>query len=75
MALDITKLPRSMLDDLHARGLTDDRIAFSTVEEAFREWCEWNGFIKWSDTILRMIRALDGANVSVMRIDMDGDNE
>lgn len=57
MPLNLSKIPPYILDDLQSRLNTDEEIRAMSADEAFDEWCIWNGIIGWAD---RLADALDG---------------
>jgi hypothetical protein len=61
MTLNVFKIPGWILRDLRERDLSDEQIVALTPREAFREYCEWNGLIGWSETLLDAASALDEA--------------
>ncbi len=54
----ITQVPRQVLADLRSRGHSDDAIERMSPEEAFAEYCQWNGLINWNDTLWDAVTAL-----------------
>ena len=59
--LDLSKISHTVLSDIRERGHSDETIAQMSPEEAFREYCEWNGLIGWSGTLWRAVKGLEGA--------------
>lgn len=59
--MDISKIPAKVLADIRKRGHSDEDIAAMSPEEAFREYCEWNGLINWGDALFRAVEALKTA--------------
>lgn len=54
----INQLPRQVLADLHSRGHSDEAIERMTPEEAFAEYCQWNGLINWNGPLWEAATAL-----------------
>jgi len=54
----INQLPRQVLADLRSRGHSDDAIERMSPEEAFSEYCQWNGLINWSGYLWEAVTAL-----------------
>ena len=55
--MDISKIPNFVYQDLKRRDMSDEEIKSSNPELLFSEYCEWNGLIGWSGSL---ISALDG---------------
>ena len=77
--MDIDKIPRAIVDDLHSRGFTDSQIANMKPERAFDEFCSWHGLLGgWGDILigaLDALRAADEGNVpDVVANQKDGSN-
>ncbi len=56
--LDSLKITPSVLSDLHERGFPAARVRQMSAERAFREWCEWHGFVGWADTLVETLDML-----------------
>jgi len=67
MTIDINKIPRSILEDLQERGLSQTDIKNSSVESLFYEWCEWNGFINWGHKIFYTLAAIKDAEINSIK--------
>lgn len=66
---DMNKLPERVQKAIRRReGLTaddtshDTEFASLTAEEAFREYCEWNGMRGWADDLIAVWRACEDAS-------------
>jgi len=53
--MDIDKLDRDVKEALVERGHSEKEISEMTPEEAFDEFCEWNGLIRWGHTLRRVM--------------------
>jgi hypothetical protein len=60
--LDLDLLRQETIEDLIARGHSREEISRMTPEEAFSEWCNWNGLIGFGPTIWNVINNLKEAN-------------
>ena len=58
--LDIAKLSPALKYALVNRGHTDDDIRTMSPREAFVEYCEWNGMIRWGDALWENAKVLIG---------------
>lgn len=59
--LDLTKIPYTVLSDIRERGHSDETIAQMSPQEAFSEYCIWNGLINWGGTLFRAVENLKAA--------------
>jgi hypothetical protein len=62
MALDLSKIPAHILVDVRERGHSDADIAAMTPRELFSEYCEWNGLLRWGDTLFSAVEACQKAS-------------
>jgi len=60
--MNINKIPDYILDDLRSRGLTDRIISKQTPEFLFEEYCNWQGLIGWSDSLITVLDDLREAD-------------
>jgi hypothetical protein len=63
MSLDLNKIPEHILSDLRSRGLSESEIEVLSPEQAFSEYCEWNGLRGWAPSIILTIDSLREALV------------
>jgi hypothetical protein len=63
MALDLTKIPNRVLNDVRQRGYDDAEMAAMSVAEFFSEYCNWHGLIGWAPDLLSVVRAADSAEI------------
>lgn len=59
--MDTNKIPTTVLNDLHKRGLKDKDIALMSPEEAFEHFCEWNGILNFAPSLIKAIDGLRAA--------------
>lgn len=59
--MNIEKLNAAVLNDLRNRGHSDAAIAAMSPDEAFHEFCMWNGLINWAETLTSAIDNLRNA--------------
>jgi len=52
--MDIKTMPPRLLDALHERGHSDERIAGMDGEMAFSEYCMWHGLIGWGSDLFNL---------------------
>ena len=57
--LDVDKIPADILADLRERGVGNP--ADMTPDQAFDQWCEWNGLIAWGPRLRSVMEALRAA--------------
>ena len=63
--LDLSKIPADVLRDIRLRDTaTDEDIQGMTAEEAFTEYCMWNGIIGYAPSLIRALDGLRAATVS-----------
>ncbi len=62
--LDPKKIPHSILENLHDRGLTDEQIADMSPKEAFGEYAQWHGLINWGSTLWHAVESFKAAEVT-----------
>jgi hypothetical protein len=62
MALDLSKIPAHALQDVRKRGYSDDDIRAMTAREFFSEYCNWNGLMRWGDTLFSVVEASQKAS-------------
>ena len=55
--IDITKLDKDILNNLHERGHSDEKIKNMTWDEVFDEYCHWEGITGSWPEILRRVMA------------------
>ena len=60
--MNIKKIPDDVLEDLQQRGHSNKEIAAMTPEEAFGEYCMWNGLIGYGPSLIRALDKLRAAN-------------
>lgn len=60
--MNINKIPQSILSDLKSRGHTEDEIKNMKWEEAFDEYCNWNGLIGWGYYLRDAMKSLKDAS-------------
>jgi len=60
--MDNNKIHSDIKDCLRERGHTDQDIGAMSPDEAFDEYCEWNGLIKWGSDLRRVMKNLSEAN-------------
>ena len=61
--MNIEKIEQSIKEDLKDRGHSHEAIAAMTPEEAFAEYCSWQGLIGWGPQLIEALdnlRAADG---------------
>lgn len=56
--VDVATLSPAIKSALVERGYTEDQMKAMTPREAFTEYCEWNGLIRWGDTLWDQAKAL-----------------
>ena len=56
--MNINKIPKHILEDIQNRGNSTDSIEAMTPEEAFYEFCQWNGLSGWADTLIEALDSL-----------------
>lgn len=61
--IDISKVEPSVLSALRKRSQTDQTISGLSPEEAFEQYCEWHGIIRWADTLVKVLDNLRAASV------------
>ena len=61
MALDLDKIPAHIKQDVRERGHSDEAMAAMTPREFFSEYCNWNGLIRWGDTLFSAVEACQKA--------------
>jgi len=61
MALNIAHIPKQIISDLQERGHSLEAIADMDPQKAFREYCEWNGLIRWGDALWDAMENLNRA--------------
>lgn len=59
--MDITKLPKHIIEDIRANGHSPEDMATMSVNELFEAYCNGNGIIRWADTLRETIDALRAA--------------
>lgn len=60
------RLPKDILADIKGNvpmkskqeEFTDDEINNKSPDELFDHWCNWNGFMGWSESIKRVIEEI-----------------
>lgn len=59
--LDFDKIPERVIDDLSERGWSDSDIEKMSPEQAFSEFCNWNGLINWGPSLWGVVKDLEKA--------------
>lgn len=63
--LDVLKVHPRVMRDLRKRGLSEDEIAAMTPEQAFNEFCGYNGFGgNWGHTLASILDSLRASRVA-----------
>jgi hypothetical protein len=61
--LDISVLNSDVIGDLICRGHSKEQIHEMTPDEAFDEYCEWQGLIRWGTHLRAVMKQLADAEV------------
>lgn len=63
--MELSKIPKQVLDAVRQREkFSDAEIGVMTPRELFEEYCNWHGIIRWSDTLMDTVLALQAAEAS-----------
>lgn len=57
--MQLNKIPGNVLKACRERGHTDEAIKLLTPQEAFSEFCEWEGLVGWAATLWETVRKLN----------------
>lgn len=60
--MKIEDLPRDIVHACEKRGWDHESIEEATMEELFKEYCDWHGLIGWSFQLWKMVTGLQEAN-------------
>lgn len=61
--LNIDKIPAPIIADLKKRGHDDTDIQKMSPQQAFAEYCRWNGLSDWGNTLWHAVQDLQAAAV------------
>lgn len=56
------KLSQDLLEALTERGYTEETIKTLSPEEAFEEYCNWNGLINWGTRLKNAMTNIEQAS-------------
>lgn len=59
--INLNEVAPTILKDLRARGHTDEQIQKMNWNEAFDEYCEWNGLVNWGSQLREVMKQLKNA--------------
>lgn len=65
--MNVQKLPQNVREALRESKLTDDDATTMTASEIFEVFCNWNGLVNWSGTLIKVLdecRACEGTGDS-----------
>lgn len=60
--MDTNQLNEDIMEALQERGFDVADIARMSTEEAFSEYCEWHGLIRWGYRLHKVHEAISKAN-------------
>lgn len=76
------RISKGIIDDVREnlglkRGDTskDDKINSMSSNEIFNRWCEWNGFINYSETFREVIGSIYGMNINYDTMKLKDDQD
>lgn len=62
--INLNEVAPTILKDLRERGHSDDQIKNMNWDEAFDEYCEWNGLVRWGPELRQVMAQLKNAQRS-----------
>jgi hypothetical protein len=71
--LDVKKIPAEIVKDLRARGHDDIDIGNMSPEEAFSEFCNYNGLLHWGSSLFSAAFELKRAEDKSQRVVYQGE--
>jgi hypothetical protein len=61
--LNLQVLPDEFINTLKNRGHSNDDISKMSPEQAFTEYCNWNGLTNWGTALWQAVHEFKGASV------------